>query len=362
MKKTFTLALALVALLAACGGRQAPTAAPAAKPTAATQPTAVPAAKPTIAPAATKATEAPTATQGEALSLLSRETGLDKLKSYRARWQAEWRSTESGKTDSGTWDWTQEYSAESQALHHIWKGTGNAASDSAGMELWQIGDTLYMLSAEAGGKTECFTMSSDDKSNRLDRGTFTPGLLGSLKGANYVGAETVNGIKAKHYKYDEKASTLTGFGKVAGDIWVATDGGYVVKDVVTWSGSAGLFGMMAQGAGDGKWTWELRDVNQPIRIQPPANCVAPTTGLPLLPDAKEKISVGPMIVYKSATKPADATAFYKKEMVAAGWKLTDEQATGDQVTTLNFEKGDEKAQVFITSQDDITQVMINTAK
>ena len=63
-------------------------------------------------------------------------------------------------------------------------------------------------------------------------------MLGSLSGAKYAGTETVNGIRSNRYTYDEKAANRADLGKVAGEIWVAADGGYVVKDTVSWEGGA----------------------------------------------------------------------------------------------------------------------------
>jgi len=223
------VALVLVALaLAGCGASKAtatPTPAPAA--TSASQPTAAAAkeaAQATTAPTKAQATTAPakgqatTAPADEAISLDSRDAALDKLKSYRLRWQSVWKSTEVTKTTTTGWDWTEEYVADPPALHWLWKSTGaDAAGATDAMEAWQVGDTMYMQTAGKAGENNCMSFSSEDKSNQLTKGLFSPSALGSLKDAKYVGTETVNGIKAKHYKYDEKSMALTGFTKASGE-------------------------------------------------------------------------------------------------------------------------------------------------
>ncbi len=306
-------------------------------------------------------TETPVSEREEVLSLDSRNAGLDQLKSYRVRWQAEWRSTEAGKTESGSWDFIEEYTTEPNAVHFSWR-VASTSSESTAIEIWRIGDTTYVQGGEPGKSAECFAISSEDQSQSITRNMFDPRLLGSLVGARYVGLETVNGIKARHYKYDEKATSLTDIARVSGEIWVAVDGGYTVKDTVSWSGSAVFFGGASTGTGEGKWTWELLEVNPSLTIAPPANCVAPEAGLPVLPDAKEKTSMGPVLMYKSATSMADAVKFYKEQMGAAGWKLTDENAMGGQLTQLAFEKAGTVAQVMISVADSAIQVMITTEK
>ena len=100
-------------------------------------------------------------------------------------------------------------------------------------EMWQIGDTSYMKSGE---DAECMSFSTEGAEKDIQKGTFNPSMLGSIEDAKYVGRETVNGIPTKHYKYNSKTGMLTALGEVSGETWVATDGGYVVKDTVKWTG------------------------------------------------------------------------------------------------------------------------------
>jgi hypothetical protein len=366
-------ALVLLAL-AACGGASTaptPTSTPAAAPTPAsvqaeptsasqvmeeaTQP--VEEAEPTAAPE-------PTSTPEEAdLSLDSRTTGLDQLKSYAVTWKSKWETTEDGKTQQFTWDWLEEYTADPQALHYIWKSNEDGM-EKAGMEIWQIGDTMYMVSTEADGSTNCTSFSSSDPDSGLKKGTFSPSTLGSLSGAKYIGTENVNGIATKHYKYDEKTSSLAGFGKVSGETWVAIDGGYVVKDMLNWEGGAGLFGggTAAGESGKGTWAWELSNPNGAITITPPEGCESAAKGLPILPDAADKTTMGDVTIFKTASKPADVLAFYQKEMAAAGWKPSGEPTSMEGFSVLEFAKDSQKASITITSEGEGSQVMINVTK
>ena len=180
--------------------------------------------------------------------------------------------------------------------------------------------------------------------------------------AKYVGAETVNNIKTKHYKYDEKAASQTVFGKVTGDIWVATDGGYVVKEDVKFTGGRGLFGSTASAKGDGKWLWELTDANQPVAVKAPENCGGAGAELPVMKDATEKTSMGDMITYKSPSKLADVVAFYQKQMPAAGWKTEGEPEITDEFAQLEFSKGGQKASLMLSVESGKTSVLITVTK
>ena len=294
------------------------------------------------------------------LSLKSRDSGLDKLKSYKMKWVAEWKATEAGATDSASFNWTEEYVANPKALHWLWN-IASSKDKATNMEWWQIGNTTYMQTTE-GGKPQCISFSSDDAKDQLAQGLFNPGSLGSVRDAKYVGAETVNGVKTKHYKYDEKGAALFGAAKVAGDMWVAVDGGYVVKETVNVSGASGLFGLGSKAKGDGKWTWELTDIDKPLTIKAPEGCGGAAADIPLMSDASEKSMMGDIIIYKTASKVADVVAFYKKQMPAAGWKAGDEPSVTDELATLEFTKNDQQASIMITVDKNKTQVMITVQK
>jgi hypothetical protein len=366
-------ALVLLAL-AACGGGKStpsPSAEPAAAPTQVSEqatPTATPqpmgeAAEPTEEPEPTAAPEPTSAPEEADLSLDSRAAGLDQLKSYTANWKSEWETTGDGKTQQFTWDWIEEYTAEPRALHYIWKANEDGV-EKGGIEIWQIGDTMYMVSAEADGTNNCISFSISDPDSGLKKGSFSPSMLGSLSGAKYVGAENVNDIATKHYRYDEKSTSLAGFGKISGETWVAIDGGYVVKDVLNWEGGAGPFGggAAAGESGKGTWAWELSNPNGAIMITPPEGCESAAKGLPILPDATDKTSLGDMTIYKTASKPTDVLAFYQKEMAAAGWKPSGEPTSMEGLSALEFTRDSQKATITITSEGEGSQVMINVTK
>ncbi len=367
-----TLTVFLALALAACGGKGSGTApavetsAPAAQASAPEspaeeKPTAAPAKKPTAVPAA-KSTEAPAATSEEdSLSLASRDTGLDQLSSYRATWHAEWKSTDQGKEDQGTWDWTEEYTSDPKARHLSMSTPDSSDPAKTGaFEMWQIGDTSYMKSGE---DAECMSFSTEGAGNDIQKGTFSPSMLGSIEDAKYVGRDTVNGIPTRHYKYNSKTGMLTSLGEVSGETWVAIDGGYVVKDTVTWQGGGLFFGRGSNTAtGEGTWTWELSDVNEPFEIKPPEGCEGSQLDLPIMADATEKSRFGDIVTYKTEGKPADVATFYKDELAAAGWEPEGEPTEMGEVVILNFAKDDLKLNVMISASEGATQVMLNVSE
>ncbi len=318
----------------------------------------------TAAPAA-KATQASTdlggggnATTGGDLALTSRDAGLDKLKSYRVRWQSQWNSTDGDKTTTTNWDWTEEFSSSPDALHWTWKSIDSTNPDQSGIEAWQIGDTTYMQNVDKEGKTQCYSFSSQDPNQHIQKGVFSPTMLGSLTGAQFIGNETVNGVATKHYKYDEKATSLASFGKINGEVWVSAESGYVVKDQMNWEGGAGFIGAKSTGTGKGQWVWQVLDANKPVTITPPQNCGGDSQSLPVMSDAQDKTTLGGTIIYKSASSVDAILQFYQTEMSAAGWKAEGDPMKSEAFANISFSKDGKKAQINVTSDKGTQTVMI----
>ena len=377
MKRTWipaTLMLLIVLVLAACGSQTAAPATsepakPAAAPTA-TEQVAEPTAKiePTAAPEPTAAAE-PTAVGGD-LNLDSRDAGLENLKSYRVAWKADWETTKDGKTEQANWDWLLEATTDPVGSLTVWKGADASGSAPGSWEHWEDGSNAGYVSIDADGKKTCASLWNARYFSPAKRNVssipglfFLPRMLGSLSGAKYAGTETVNGIQSNHYTYDEKAANRTDLGKVSGDIWVAADGGYVVKDTVSWEGGAGPFeGSTAAGeSGHGSWTWELTEPNGAITIPPLAGCDSATNGLPVIEGAYQKIVTGDVMAYQ-AYHGETAVPFYQQQMPAAGWKQSGEPTSKDGVATVEFTKDGRKATVTVTTKGQISDVMIAVTK
>ncbi len=360
----------LALVLSGCGSKSTPE--PAAPPAPAeatsapsqpTQPSRL--AEPTAAPSQpaappTESAVAPVATEEADLVLTDRETALSQLKSYVATWSMTWTGKKDGEDQTVGWKATQRYTADPEASHMIIESSDSLDSNTAGVfEMIQIGTQSYMISDE-GGEQQCTSFSSED--NQVSQNWVGPEAFGAVRGGRYVGQETVNGIRTKHYRYDEKATGINAYSRLSGDIWVAVDGGYAVKDVANWEGNLLGTGDEASEEGKGSWTWELSEVNQPFEITAPPDCESAAAGLPILPDATEKATFGDMTTYKTATKLADVVAFYEAEMPKAGWTAAEGGMTMDELATLAFTKDDQKATVMVTVDGEEVSVMINVEK
>lgn len=141
-------------------------------------------------------------------------------------------------------------------------------------------------------------------------------LIGVL-GAEEAGQETINGIETNHYTFDERALGQAGLNESSGELWVASQGGYLVRYHLKTEGDENYFGEGM--AGTVSWDYELSEVNQVAAIQLPENCPAGMVDAPLLPDAAVITNMPGLLQYETAVSVANAFAFYKQELPKRGW-------------------------------------------
>jgi len=295
------------------------------------------------------------------------QAGLDKLDSYRMNYNM----TVTGKDAKGAeakqeLKLLQETIKSKESLRTSWTGLGMSADKSASaFDMYQIGKTSYILTlVKDNPKGTCMSFSSDkpafDKSQLI-----TPAeLMAGVQSDNLVArGETVNGVKADHYKL--KKANL-GFGVATsqvGDVWVAQDGGYLVKFLGQAEGDFSLSADQIKGMV--VWDYNLTEINKLKEILLPAECTASAgamADLPVPSNALEKSSFGEIITFNSPDAPKAVADFYRKELPAKGWKIANDSDLGP-VVMLTIQKDTRKFSLMITpgTGDKGTSVVITKA-
>jgi len=305
--------------------------------------------------APTQEAEEPAADSGEEdLNLSSLTGGLAALNSYKSKFTM----TFSGKDDqgqpvSGTWtmeeDLTREPLAQRTAMSSTSQLEGEAGQFGS-FEVITVGDMSYWITKEADGAESCTSMSSGEATNPQE-GVFTPDIMGEINDAKYLGTDTVNGVRARHYAWEENSLPVWGFSGVKGDVWMAADGEYVVKYVAEASGKGMLFGS-SQEEGTVHFEYGLTDVNGAFTIEPPAECEVPATDIPIMADAEDKMTFGTTVSYSSPSALADVVAFYQEEMPKNGWQASGEPMSAEGFASLEFTKDGRTAGLMLTYDAD----------
>ena len=157
-----------------------------------------------------------------------------------------------------------------------------------------------------------------------------------------VGKETVNGIKTIHYKYDdlsflegffmdEDLNLENGISSMSGDIWVAEDGGWVVKMGYEMKGEDIPDDGSEQGPIDSArmtWSFEIYGIDTLDEITLPEDAPEPgdvgipgfeSGEFPVPADTSFQGGFGGIFMLESTMDEAEISSFYDEALSKLGW-------------------------------------------
>ena len=176
-------------------------------------------------------------------------------------------------------------------------------------------------------------------------------LLPGLLGAEEAGSDTTNGVAAGHYTFDGRALLEAGGPVTSGEVWVATDGGHVLRFLRTTNADAGYFGGGL--AGEMTWDYELTDVNTLTNVAMPDGCQLDT---PVMDDALNLLILPEYLGFDTPSSVADAMQFYQVQLSAEGWAVAADPTVSDDTAVADFTKSDKVVHVIVTTTDAGTHV------
>ncbi len=286
-----------------------------------------------------------------AFSLFQPAQGLADLASYRATLTLSFQ----GETDGQPDQWSRTYTMLVGDDHAARQVTIETAGEPAGQVfMLELDDTSF----ERRGEDAC-SASVIQPGNRLAEVWEPARFLFSVVGADEAGTETVNGVMANHYTFDEQAIGARDVAESTGEMWVASDGDYLVRYMLETTGGASYVGPSTEG--QLTWDYQLTDVNQPLTVGVPADCPLGLLNIPLLPDAADLLRQPGMTTYTTFTSPADAAAFYEEQLAGLGGEPSLPPIVSDTGALLEFTQGDWLTSVIATASEGITHVFISVA-
>lgn len=276
--------------------------------------------------------------------------GLADLSSYKATLTLTFDGTRGGQAEHRTETYVM-VSTKEPAARHLLIVTAGAVPELEPVFLAEEDGAAY----EQRGENACSATAIDPENSLID-GLAPAGLLTPVIGAEEAGSETVNDVPSTHYTFDERAFGLIGLASSTGEMWVASEGGYIVRYVVTTEGEAAYFGEGIEGTLT--WDYELTDVNQPVSFALPADCPAGMVNAPLLPDATNILNMPSILTYDTASNITDAAAFYREQIPNLGWTLIGEPGVTETSALMEFTQGNQTMTVIITTDAVVTTVNI----
>lgn len=299
------------------------------------------------------------------------ESGYAGLESYRTRVVITVDGQdENGNTVQESMTLSQEANKAQDAYHMVMNQEGASTGPPQSFEIYTIGDSFYMLDPnnEMGMDTPCFAMSGSsmgDEMNSFEMLSPDEIFDGIESGDLVKRGEMVNGIQTDHYRLKNVAMDGSTMVTESGDIWIAQNGGFIVRFVGDGKGDAGMFSTDTTVNGKMHWEFDLMDVNQVNEIILPDICVqAESEGvgnLPVPPSATDVTQFGPMMTLNSSDAPNVVADFYRQELAAAGYELTEESDFGG-MFMFTFMKDGQPLNVIITQGEGSGSTVVVTTE
>lgn len=293
-------------------------------------------------------------------------SNLEKLDSYRIVFGMGFKGKDKdGKDVDQTITILQENKKPQKASHM--KMSGMDLGSDGFLEMFQLDKTAWMyIKSKEQPKATCVSYSTD-KPAMQEKDLLTPDeVVKDLKAESLVArGETVNGVKADHYKLQKPNFGMSNVTSSSGEIWVAQEGNYVVRLTGKAEGTFDITGK--QIVGTMTYEYNVSEINKLADIVLPAECKAQsasTSDFPIYPTATDKMILGSDLISYSTPDAVDVVAAWlRKELVNLGWKIT-KDSTASGMVLMTIEKSDKKYQALVNlgSGDKGSQVIFSKSQ
>lgn len=330
--KTLRIAflLTILVFLAACGGQGAETQAPDANSDGGSE-----IALPAVSAGGEEPTEQPPDTAGspDGFGLPDAAIGLEDLNNYRAVLQLDFSGSQNGQPYNRQKTFNLFVDRDQDARVLLQTSTDETAA-TTDLLTAQIGPVRY---EQAGPDADCQVGLAAESGAPL----FEPAhALPHLTGSTEAGQETIHGIETTVYQFDQHALGLNDEGTAAGKVWVAQDGGWVVKYELSLSSEV-IFGEGI--SGEQRWTYAVSEVGQ-AQAALPGSCPQPLVNFPVPADATEVVRLPGQVRFTTELAEAELGAFYEEQLPALGWSLMDAPPESSGQTRWTFSLASEESQ------------------
>ncbi len=282
------------------------------------------------------------------------KVGLADLSGYTVTLTIAFDGTRDGTAEKWSKTYTMLATKDPQARQWMIEKSGNASNPESVL-LAELGGLDY----ERRGEEAC-TATATQEDNTLVERLELASFLSAVIGAEETGTDTINDVAANHYTFDQRALGEDGLTESTGELWAATEGGYIIKYLLTRKGNADYFGEGIEGTLT--LDYELANPNQPVTIELPDDCPFGFVDAPLLPDA-DNISKSPgALAYDTSSSVAEAAAFYLQNIPNLGWEAQEQPSVIDTIAVLTYKQGDKIMLITIKSGDTKTLVRIMVSR
>jgi hypothetical protein len=277
--------------------------------------------------------------------LLSPTIGLSDLSSYRATLTVSFAGAEMGQR----LEWTRAYTllvSQDPPAHQL---TIDASDDPDGqVTRAAVNRTLYEWRED--GSCIAAIEAGEVPAELSEPASF----LDSVIGAQEAASESVNDIPSDYYTFDESTLGASGIAESIGELWVASDGGYLVRYTLETTGGADYFGEDIEGTLT--WDYQLDSIGVPLVIELPDNCPPGLLNLPMLPDAADVLEFPGMTSYTTTANLEDTLTFYQERVSELGGQAANPPLVMESSALFGFTLDDQP--ILLVAASDLAGIII----
>lgn len=233
------------------------------------------------------------------------------------------------------------------------------------MSITVVDGVSYSVISEMDGCISVPTEGDDFDNPFEDLQTDTEEFFGGFGKIRRVQPnETINGIEAAHYVFDETTfqEQDVSFQEVTGDVYVAIDSGLVVRLAMEGKDPTGL-GFSEDSSSNDRFTYlfNVSQLGEQLDITLPEGCEVAdgSSGFPKPEDASQVSSIGGIETFQTGMSGDEVAAFYQDLLPAEGWSYVEDEsvAIGTLLTEV-YTLESEKLQILIAPNGEIVTVTL----
>lgn len=289
--------------------------------------------------------------------LLNPVFGLDQLSGYKASLQQDLAGTLEGQPYESHNSYELSILASSGAYDYSNSVSGTDTKTFSSRTI-SLDGAFYEWNQN---QSECQGSNTSPADNPV---TDPASMLLPVKNGALIGKEKVNGIDSSHYTFDRSSLPVAkGSENVTGELWIADDGGYVIKYLLNVALPEKITGKDLEIVQT--WVYQLELVDQNDAIVLPEGCRAvPVEITP--PEGSVNITYeSGSLTFETSTKATELVDFYIDQLSSLGWQSPAKppQGTITAPFLMDFRKGDQVLTLFLSeSEDSLTDVELQISK
>lgn len=265
--------------------------------------------------------------------------GLDSLESYHAVYDLTLQGTLDGNLVDQHSRIEFSYVTRSNDEEVLWQEQQTGSSEIF-LHSLRLGSAVYTRSQDG---QDCWGEYNDQPVEAVPQPV---SLLLPVTRSSKEGTETMNGVTTLHYHFTQDGLALDEEG-ISGEVWIAQEGGYVVKYTLSIPGLANSTG--SGGVIEETLSYELTEINSIDQIELPADCVPVLVDIPTMADAQNLYRSSGLMDYTTPSETVRVINFYSQSLSALGWTLVEPLNPSDQPDsqTLHYKQGDQVLMILL---------------